>query len=185
MSDARPHPTGRLTRFADEEIIVSKTDLRGRITYANDVFVRVSGYAEHELIGMPHSLVRHPRMPRCVFELLWSTIAARREIFAYVLNLCKNGDEYWVFAHVTPSDDPAGLHIGYHSNRRAPHADALEKVRPLYARLLAEEQKHTDRTAGMRASGALLLGLLAERHVDYAEFVFGLSKHTGLPAEAA
>jgi PAS domain S-box-containing protein len=185
MSDTRPNPTGRVIRFADEDIIVSKTDLKGRITYANGVFVRVSGYSEAELLGAPHSILRHPAMPRCVFKLLWDTIAARREIFAYVLNLAKNGDEYWVFAHVTPSYNLKGEHVGYHSNRRAPHADALAQVAPLYAALLAEERKHTDRATGMRESTALVLNLLAKHGVDYGQFVFGLSKHTALQTEAA
>jgi PAS domain S-box-containing protein len=184
MSESRPSPTGRVVTLGDEEIIVSKTDLKGRISYANEVFLRISGYAEHELIGTRHSIVRHPAMPRCVFKLLWETIAAKRELFAYVVNLCKNGDEYWVFAHVTPSYNLAGEHVGYHSNRRAPHADALAQVKPLYARLLAEERKHADPAAAMRASTALLTRVLADGGLDYSQFVFGLSKHTALGAAA-
>jgi PAS domain S-box-containing protein len=182
MRESRSVPTGRQARFEAEELIVSKTDLKGRITYANDVFIRVSGYGEAELMGAPHSILRHPAMPRCVFKLLWSTIQGGQELFAYVLNLCKNGDEYWVFAHVTPSYDPHGAHVGYHSNRRAPHPDALEAIGPLYARLLSEESKYADKASGMAASTALLQGHLAERKLDFAQFVFGLSRHTVLGA---
>ena len=185
MSESRPLPTGRVVTFGQDEIIVSKTDLKGRITYANDVFVRVSGYSEVELIGQPHSILRHPSMPRCVFKLLWDTIAQRQEIFAYVLNLTKQGSEYWVFAHVTPSYDMKGNHVGYHSNRRSPHPDAIEKVRPLYARLLAEERRHQDRTAGMLAAEAAVVRLLNDANVDYGRFVFSLSTHTALGAVAA
>lgn len=177
---SRPNPTGRVVTFGDDELIVSKTDLRGRITYANHVFERVSGYREDELIGAPHSILRHPAMPRCVFKLLWDTIARGEEIFAYVLNLAKNGDEYWVFAHVTPSHDVTGKHVGYHSNRRAPYADALASVKPLYATLLAEERKGTTRDAGMEAATKLLVRTLSERTVDYSQFVFGLSEQTRL-----
>ena len=65
-----------------DEIIVSKTDLKGRITYANDVFQRVSGYTAKELLGQPHSIIRHPDMPRCIFKLLWDRLEAKEEIFA-------------------------------------------------------------------------------------------------------
>ena len=104
---ARPTvaPTGRERVFGEDEIIVSKTDLQGRITYANSVFLRVAGYAEEDVLGQPHSMIRHPGMPRAVFKLLWETIAGGREIFAYVKNLARDGDHYWVFAHVTPSFD--------------------------------------------------------------------------------
>ncbi len=87
-------PTGREVRFGADEIIVSKTDLTGHLTYANDVFLRVAGYTEAEVIGQPHSFIRHPEMPRAVFKLLWDTIQSGREVFAYVVNLTKHGDHY-------------------------------------------------------------------------------------------
>ncbi|HNC99998.1 MAG TPA: PAS domain S-box protein, partial [Myxococcota bacterium] len=74
MAHTRIQPTGREVTFADGEIIVSKTDLRGIIRYANDVFQRVSGFSESELLGQPHNLIRHPEMPSCVFRLLWDTL---------------------------------------------------------------------------------------------------------------
>jgi len=104
--------------IGDNEIIVSKTNLKGRITYVNDVFRRVSGFSEEELLSEPHSIVRHPDMPRCIFKLLWQRLGAGEEVFAYVKNRCKNGDYYWVFAHVTPSRGLNGQKVGYHSSRR-------------------------------------------------------------------
>jgi len=89
MSAVAIAPTGMERRFEEDEIIVSKTDLKGRITYANQVFLRVAGYSEKEVLGQPHNLIRHPDMPRCVFKLLWDTLEAKREIFAYVLNMAK------------------------------------------------------------------------------------------------
>jgi len=103
MPARKIEPTGVESHFGDDEIIVSKTDPRGVITYANEIFIRVSGYSEEELLGAPHSILRHPAMPRCVFKLLWDTIQGGREIFAYVVNLAKTGNHYWVLAHVTPS----------------------------------------------------------------------------------
>lgn len=181
----RPTPNGRERSFQDHEIIVSKTDLHGRITYANDVFVRVSGYSEAELLGAPHSLLRHPAMPRCVFKLLWDTIQQGEEVFAYVLNLAKDGDAYWVFAHVTPSYDARGTQVGYHSNRRVPHADALAKVKPLYAKLLSVEQAVADRKASVDAGTAAVVATLQGLGMSYSQFVFSLSRHTTLDGEAA
>nr|BFE86398.1 hypothetical protein GCM10020093_089990 [Planobispora longispora] len=123
-------PTGVERTFAPDEIIVTKTDLKGHITYANDVFLRVSAYSEEEVLGQPHSLIRHPDMPRCVFALLWQEIRRGREIFAYVVNLAADGAHYWVLAHVTPSAGPGGQIVGYHSNRRVPGEAALRRIRP-------------------------------------------------------
>lgn len=166
--------TGVERNFRDDELIVSKTDLQGRITYCNDVFMRVAGFKEHELLGKPHSIVRHPGMPRCVFKLLWDTIANGREIFAYVLNRAKNGDHYWVFAHVTPDMDSSGKVAGYHSNRRTVERHVIPLVQGLYAQLLAEEAKHSDRKAGMEAATALLLQTLGTKGVSYEQFVLSL-----------
>ena len=181
---ARPTttPTGREVTFAEHEIIVSKTDPAGVITYANDVFLRVAGYREKEVLGQPHNLIRHPDMPRCVFWLLWDTIKANREIFAYVVNMARNGDHYWVFAHVTPSYDLEGRLTGYHSNRRVAYADALPAVRDLYARLRQEELRHSVPSKAVEAGRALLTEVLAGAGMDYSRFVFSLSKQTSLSA---
>ncbi|HEY5598222.1 MAG TPA: PAS domain-containing protein [Kiloniellales bacterium] len=160
--------------FGEDEIIVSKTDPTGRITYANDVFQRVGMYAESELLGQPHSILRHPDMPRCVFKLLWDTVQRGDEIFAYVKNMAKNGDFYWVFAHVTPSFDSKHKIIGYHSNRRLPRREAISKIEPIYRQLLGEEERHADRKVGMVSAFDMLVGLLKEQAVAYDEFVFSL-----------
>ncbi|OYW07318.1 MAG: chemotaxis protein, partial [Rhodospirillales bacterium 12-71-4] len=101
----RPDPTGRESPLRDDEFIVTKTDPTGRITYANEVFLRVSHLSLREALGEPHSLIRHPAMPRSVFRLMWETIGRDGEFFGYVCNLASNGDHYWVFAHVTLSRD--------------------------------------------------------------------------------
>lgn len=176
------HPSGHERTFGDDEIIVTKTDLQGRITYANDVFLRVASYTEREVIGAAHSIVRHPDMPRSVFKLLWDTIQQRDEIFAYVLNMASNGDHYWVFAHVTASYDMAGNHIGYHSNRRVPQADALEQVKPLYAKVLAIEQAQASPRAEVEAGFNALVSTLGSLNMTYGQFVFSLSKSTCLEA---
>ncbi|KAA0138305.1 PAS domain-containing protein [Gimesia chilikensis] len=169
-----PIPTGQERTFADHEIIVSKTDLKGRITYANQTFIEISGYTEEELLGQPHNLIRHPDMPRCVFKLLWDTIQAGEEIFAYVVNLCMNGDHYWVLAHVTPTWNLSGQISGYHSSRRVPERKALEKVIPLYRSLKRIEGASSDWRTGMQNATVELLSQLDAVGMEYDEYVFAL-----------
>lgn len=174
MARAAIQPTGVESPFGEDELIVSKTDLKGRLTYVNDVFLRLSRYSLKEVIGAPHSIIRHPEMPRCVFKLLWDTIQARKEIFAYVINMASNGDHYWVFAHVTPTFDAHDNVAGYHSNRRKPNPDQVAKVKDLYAGLLTEENRYENRKEGMQRGYQTLMQTLKDKGVDYDEFVFAL-----------
>ncbi len=168
------HPTGKERFFAEQDIIVSKTDAKGIITYANEVFLDIAQYAEEEVLGEAHNIIRHPDMPRCVFGLLWKTIAAGEEIFAYVKNMAKNGDHYWVFAHVTPTFDAAGRITGYHSNRRVPDRGAVATADALYQKLLAEELRHADWREGMNAGTRMIESALAEAKLSYEEFAFAI-----------
>ena len=167
-------PSGVENVLGDEELIVSKTDLKGRITYANDIFLRMAKYSYTELMGAPHSLIRHPDMPRCVFNLLWDTLQAKREIFAYVVNLAKDGSHYWVFAHVTPTIDERGNIVGYHSNRRKPERAPIECIKPMYRALCQEEGRHANAKQGMRAGSDMMLGMLKQKGLAYDEFVLSL-----------
>lgn len=166
--------TGTERTFGHDEIIVSKTDTAGRITYANDVFLSIAGYTEREIIGKPHSIIRHPDMPRCVFRLLWETIRTGRECFAYVINRARNGDYYWVHAHITPNTDETGAITGYHSNRRCPRREAVAAVEPLYADLRTIETRHADPRAGIDAAHAALNDRLRALGMPYHHFVFTL-----------
>jgi len=176
MTNTKNHPLTGVERFFDQnEIIVSKTDLKGRITYANDVFQKIAGYTEQGLLGQPHSIVRHPDMPRCIFKLLWDTLQGGNEIFAYVINRAHNGDHYWVFAHVTPSFNDSGDIISYHSSRRVPRRDVLDGVIiPLYQTLLGVEGQHANSKEGMAASFQAVLDLLKDKGVSYDELIFSL-----------
>jgi len=173
-------PTGVERTFGAEEIIVSKTDLKGIITYANDIFLRVSGYREEDVVGQPHSLIRHPQMPRAVFRLLWNEIEAGREVFAYVLNLASDGAQYWVLAHVTPSFGPDNRIIGYHSNRRSPQIAAVERVKQTYELLRIEEERHTNVRSAADAGYSAMLALLAHQEQTYSQYVWSLI-HDGRP----
>ena len=160
--------------MGDDDIIVSKTNLKGHLTYTNDVFLDIADFTAGEVLGKPHSIVRNEAMPRCIFKLLWETIQAGREIFAYVVNRTKGGDHYWVLAHVTPNFDETGAVTGYHSNRRKPRPEAIAKVSELYEVLLAEEARHKNHKEGLQASYALLQSLLRDKGVDYDRFVLAL-----------
>jgi len=169
--------TGVEQFFGDDEIIVSKTDLKGRLTYCNQVFLKIAGYTEQECLGQPHSMIRHPDMPRCIFKLLWDTIKGGQEIFAYVVNRCKNGDHYWVYAHVTPSFDASGNIIGYHSNRRVPDRKIIEEaIVPLYRDLKAEEERYGNRKDGLSGSLQMVTQHLEQQAVAYDEWVATLGQ---------
>lgn len=170
-----PQVTGNEQTFDKDEIIVSKTDLTGKLTYGNRLFYRLAGRDEKDCIGQQHNIIRHPHMPRAIFELLWSTLKDSREIFAYVVNRSANGDHYWVFAHVTPSRDASGNIIGYHSNRRAPNVQVLSThIQPLYKKLLETEQAAATPKAGLEASQKLVLDMLDESHLGFNELMFSL-----------
>lgn len=168
--------TGNERTFRNDEFLVSKTDPRGIITYANTVFMQVCGYSESELLGKPHSIIRHPHMPRSVFKLFWQHLERGDEVFAYVINRCKNGDHYWVHAHCTVSRDQNGKIIALHSNRRVPDKDIVQnKVVPLYKSLCDIEASEKNRNSGMNKAYNHLLSSISKTHGnDYNAWLFGL-----------
>jgi hypothetical protein len=111
-------------------------------------------------------------MPRCVFKLLWDTIQAGDEMFAYVKNLAADGAHYWVLAHITPSFNGSGRIVGYHSNRRCPRKAAVLEIEGYYRSLLAEEKRHSDPRDAMAASGRMLATLLENKAKAYDEFIW-------------
>ncbi|MEV6349371.1 PAS domain-containing protein [Actinoplanes sp. NPDC051851] len=179
MKSTRVRPTGKERTFSDNELIVTKTDPRGVITYANDIFLRISALDEEDAVGQPHNLIRHPDMPRAVFKLLWDTLKEQQEIFAYVVNLASDGAHYWVFAHVTPSFDTGGRVIGYHSNRRVPSRPAVAAADELYGVLRAAERRHDRPQDAVVAGTAALDQVLAERGRTYDELVWDLAGGRG------
>ena len=166
-------PTDREKVMREGDFIVSKTDPKGIITYGNRIFIEFSGYAEEELLGAPHSIIRHPDMPRAVFKLLWDTIQSGQECFAYVKNMAKDGSFYWVFTNVTPSYDQNGNIVGYFSVRRKPKASGVEVASHVYKVMLDAEKKAGNNNP-MQASTKILLDILAEKGVSYEELVLAI-----------
>jgi PAS domain S-box-containing protein len=166
-------PTTKELFFPQNEIVVSKTDLKGRITYANRTFCALAGYSQTELLGQPHSIVRHPDMPRAVFKQLWDAIRGGREIFAYVKNMAKTGDYYWVFAHVTPSYDESRNIVGFHSNRRVPDRTIVETtIIPIYAAILQQEKQQKNGKDAVAAGLDCLTEFLQEKSITYDALMF-------------
>jgi PAS domain S-box-containing protein len=172
-----PVLTGVERFFDPDEVIVSKTDTKGIITYANRTFGRLAGISPLDAVGKPHNLIRHPAMPRCVFKLLWDVISTGEEIFAYVINRSLNGDHYWVLAHVTPSFDQAGQIIGYHSNRRVPKREIVNDVIiPLYEALLKLEQSYESPKEGLQAGFDHALKVIGDTGMEYNRFITSLGE---------
>ena len=173
MSALQRHELTGVERHLDEsEVLTSKTDLRGVITYANDVFIHVAGYSPEELYGAPHSLIRHPAMPRSVFHLMWKTIESGKEFFGYVVNRAKDGDHYWVLAHIVPDLDPRTKEIiGYHSTRRRPSREGVALAAQIYEAVLKEERKASKAQqveVGVRA----VLSYLETQGMSYEQWIF-------------
>jgi methyl-accepting chemotaxis protein/aerotaxis receptor len=124
--------TNREVELKDGDMLVSRTDTGGRITFVNKAFVEISGFSEQELLGSPHNLVRHPQMPKEAFADLWSAIKAGRPWEGLVKNRSKTGDHYWVRANVTPFME-GGRIAGYISIRTRPGRAQVEAAERAYA----------------------------------------------------
>ena len=128
--------TGREYLLEGDELLVSRTDLRGVIVYANREFVRASGFSEAELLGQPHNMIRHPDMPPEAFADLWRTLQAGRPWVGTIKNRRSDGDHYWVQAQVTPYHE-GGEHVGYMSVRRRASREAVQVAERAYAAMRA------------------------------------------------
>ena len=164
--------TGREVSLSDDSFIVTKTDLQGNIIYANRIFMQLTGFKEAELIGQPQNIIRHPQMPKGVFRYLWQEISAGRECFAYVNNRCKNGDNYWVFANVSPVFSANKTMIGYFSCRRKPKAAAVAQMSEIYQQMLMLEQQYPGDRG--QQSMAWMLKKVEQEHGSYEKFILGL-----------
>ena len=148
------------------KIIISKTDKGGRILFANDYFVEVTGYSYSELMGAPHNIIRHPDMPKALFFLMWDRLKKGRNIKAVVKNLTKSGRYYWVMTDFEIKKDPKTGEITYIAYRRPAPQKAIDAVEPLYRTLVELEQTH-----GMDASLLHLQGFIEVRHTDYDHLI--------------
>ncbi len=142
----------------DIDIVVSKADEEGNITYGNPIFVKLSGYSQDELIGSPHSILRHPDMPKTIFKFLWDNLKAKKEIKVFVKNKTKDGNFYKVFAVVRPALNPNGTLRNYTSTRRRSNPKAWDIIEPLY-----KELKEIEDNQGIEEAENRLLEFIKEQ----------------------
>lgn len=161
-----PKPIDKEVSWDKTRTIMSKTDQFGVIEYANDTFIDVSGYEEHELMGMPHSIVRHPDMPKVLFKVLWDNLKQGIVVKPIVKNLSKSGRYYWVIADFEIKRNEKGEITHYFSRRKSVAPEVVAKVEGLYRKLLQIEE-----SAGMAASEKYLLGYLEDIGKSYNELI--------------
>ena len=152
-----PVPVDDEVEVQNVDIVVSKSDGKGAILYGNPIFVKLSGYSLGELLEKPHSILRHPDMPRIIFKFLWDNIQAGKDVIAFVKNLRKDGKYYWVIANVKVAKNPDGSFRNYVSTRRKMSENAKKVIIPLYEELLEAE-----REGGMEMSQKVLEAWLSE-----------------------
>ena len=119
------------TQVPKNELIISRTDLNGIITYVNDTFAKISGYTPSELIGKPHSIVRHPDMPKSVFKELWDTLKEGKSWSGYIKNLRKDRGYYWVYAQISGVYKDGKL-VEYKSIREPVSRETKIKMQKIY-----------------------------------------------------
>ncbi|WP_305847109.1 Cache 3/Cache 2 fusion domain-containing protein [Zoogloea sp. LCSB751] len=154
--------TQREVELKDTTLIVSKTDLKGQITYINSDFITISGFTEDELLGQPHNMVRHPDMPVEAFADMWQSLKAGRPWVGMVKNRCKNGDYYWVEAHASPIFDN-GRVLGYMSVRRKASVEKIRSAEAGYAQFREGKAGSKQIVDGKVVSGGF--GLLIGRRL--------------------
>ncbi|TQR34536.1 histidine kinase [Campylobacter sp. MIT 99-7217] len=156
-----------------DTLITSKTDTKGFITYANDDFIKYSGYKLKDLLFKNHNILRHPDMPKIAYKALWEQIQGGKEFFAFVKNKTKENDFYWVFANITPSFDMNKNIIGYYSVRRAPNLEAVKLIETIYTDLINIEKKE-----GMKGSAKALFDIVRSYKMSYNELIFRLQENS-------
>jgi len=126
--------------FFDDNVIISQTDLKGVITYANRVFIQVSGYNKDELIGKPHNILRHPDMPKEIFQKMWQTIQNGQVWNGLIKNLRKDGLYYWVDTEILPLKNDEGEITGYIAARKAASRKDIQENEEIYQKMLETQQ---------------------------------------------
>ena len=132
------------------DIIVSKANEVGNITYANPIFLKLSGHTQGELLEKPHSIIRHPDMPKIIFKCLWDNLKEGKDVYAFIKNLSGDGGFYWVLAHVRVATNPNGSFRNYVSTRKGITDGAKAIIEPLYKQLVKAEGENGDMDLSLR-----------------------------------
>ena len=162
----RPSPINEEIIIPDDQVLISVTDPKGNIIEANDIFAKVSGYSEDELVGSSHNIIRHPDMPKIMFKIVWDHIMEKENVMAVVKNLAKDGKYYWVVTDFVTRVDADRNIINYTAYRRPVHDKVKQAVIPLYKALCAIED-----VAGMDAAEKFLNDYFEERDLNYDDMI--------------
>lgn len=135
----RPTPIDEEVLF-DGRSLISEADTKGIITFVNRKFTKMTLYAAEEAVGQPHSLLRHPDMPKAAFKEMWDVIQSGKAWEGYVKNLRKDGRYYWVVVSIIPKVDEKGAIVGYIASRKMPDRNYLQNIITQYQRMLAAER---------------------------------------------
>lgn len=163
----RPTPIDKEVGWNKSQVVICETDVYGRITNVNDVFCNVCGYSPEEMIGQPHSIIRHPDMPKLVFKLLWDNLKVGNNFIGVIKNLAKSGEYYWVITDFEMRRDATGNITHYIARRKSvPKAVIENYVAPLYETLLKLEK-----VGGMELSSRFFKNYLAKQGKDYIDFI--------------
>jgi len=157
----RPKPINEEIELENNIYIESDTDTKGIITYVNDYFTEISRYTREELIGQPHSIVRHPDMPKILFKILWNRIENGHNFIAAIKNLAKDGRYYWVFTDFEVLKDEMGTVIGYKASRKKISKHVTDFLDDIYKKLVTLEQE-----GGIEASEKYLTDFLKSHGDD-------------------
>lgn len=168
-TSSSPTPVDKEIKLDPSLVIMSKTDPKGFIEYANDYFMEVSGYEEYELMGQPHSVIRHPDMPKIIFKLMWERLLEGKNIHVLIKNLAKDGRYYWVLTNFETKYDTEGNIVSHYARRKAAPGNAIYQIEQLYKTILAIEKKQNPEIAEKYFNG-----LLEESGKAYDEFILDL-----------
>jgi PAS domain S-box-containing protein len=158
-------PSDRELEWDKSKVLMSKTDIKGNILYANEAFIDVCGYDDFELMDKPHSILRHPDMPRVIFKLLWENLQGENSFHVIIKNMSKTGRYYWVSNDVKTVKDANG-NITYTGQQQHISNDIVAKhIEPLYRKLLQIEN-----ASGVQSSENYLLGFLEEKRKSFIQF---------------
>ena len=157
------------------DLIVTKTNLKGNITYANETFLDISILEEEDTLAKPHNIIRHPDMPKAVFKMLWDTLKGGDEFFGVIKNFCSDGGYYWVFANITPSYGSNNEVIGYFSVRRKPNKEVVKVMSALYKEMCEAEKHSSSPIKAIENSTNILTDFINTQGVSYNEYLISFT----------
>ena len=190
----RPKPINNEIILDPSKVIMSKTDYKGVIQYANEYFMNICGYEEYELMGKPHNVIRHPDMPKVIFKFMWERLRKGENIYAVVKNLAKDGSYYWVMTTFETTYDEDGDILAHYARRKAVPIKARKTFEDLYKRIIKIENQNEEVAEKffygfIEDSGKtyddLFLSVLGMQENEYLDYFQNNSLNTNLPTDEA